>query len=394
METLTPDATLDWPTLLATDWDVVVVGAGPAGLATALESTRQGLNTLLLDRQSFPRDKVCGGCMNAVALDQLAALGLGDLPDQLGAVTVDRFRLGIRGRQIALDLPPGRALSRRVFDTALLNEALKRGVQFMPGVSVTDAGCSPTHRHLRLNQPQRTATISARWVVAADGLGGRYSRSLAGCETHTRKAAYIGVATEVTDSGGYPPGIIHMASHGHAYVGVVQQENGRLHLAAAVHPAVLRQAETPARMMRQVLEPVGWAVPDDLDAGQFQGTAYLTTRRQPVALERVFLGGDAAGYLEPFTGEGIAWALLGGRTLAALLPDAVSAEDWRPPAARWIQTYQQTIRPRQTLCHWTTRSLRHPWLIRWATQLLSRLPGLATPLIQSINTPPVRSVLP
>ena len=176
METLTPDATLDWPTLLATDWDVVVVGAGPAGLATALESTRQGLNTLLLDRQSFPRDKVCGGCMNAVALDQLAALGLGDLPDQLGAVTVDRFRLGIRGRQIALDLPPGRALSRRVFDTALLNEALKRGVQFMPGVSVTDAGCSPTHRHLRLNQPQRTATISARWVVAADGLGVRGHR--------------------------------------------------------------------------------------------------------------------------------------------------------------------------------------------------------------------------
>jgi flavin-dependent dehydrogenase len=113
-----------------------------------------------------------------------------------------------------------------------------------------------------------------------------------------------------------------------------------------------------------------------------------------VALERVFLSGDAAGYIEPFTGEGMAWALLGGRTVATLLPAAVSGQNERLSAEAWIQTYTQMIRQRQAVCHWTTRCLRHPWLIRAMAELLSRLPGLATPLIQSINTPPARSTLP
>lgn len=394
METLTLKASLDWATVQTADWDVVVVGAGPAGIAAAMESTRLGLKTLLLDRQQHPRDKVCGGCMNAVALSQLAALGCADLPDQHGAITVDRFRLGIEGRQIDLDLPPGRALSRRSFDAALLTEALRQGVQFMPMVSVRDAGCSSAARHLILTRQAETATLKAAWVVAADGLGGRYTQGLTGCQTQTRPAAYIGVATEVGDTHGYPAGIIHMASRGDAYVGVVRQENNRLHLAAAVHPATLRQAGSPARMMRQVLQHVAWPVPDDLDSGHFQGTSYLTTRRRPVALERVFLSGDAAGYIEPFTGEGMAWALLGGRTVATLLPAAVSGQNGRRSAEAWIQTYTQMIRQRQAVCHWTTRCLRHPWLIRAMAELLSRLPGLATPLIQSINTPPARSTLP
>jgi flavin-dependent dehydrogenase len=390
MATLNPAAALEWPRVLNTGWDVVVVGAGPAGIAAAMESTRLGFRTLLLDKHHYPRDKVCGGCLNAVALDQLEALGCGDLPDRCGAVVVDRFMLGFEGRRLTLDLPKGRALSRRTFDAALLDEACRRQVHFMPGVMVHDAGCSGTHRKLRVKQQGQTAEINARWVVAADGLAGRYTRSIAGCLTDTRPAAYIGVATEVRDAQDYAPGIIHIACHGRAYVGLVRQENNRLHLAAAVHPDALRQAGSPARMMRQVLMLTGWRVPHDLEGADCHGTSYLTTRRRPVGLERVFLIGDAAGYIEPFTGEGIAWALVGGRTVAGLLPQAVSSQNWRFPAAEWNRTYAQTIQRRQTICHWTTRALRYPSVTSGLVGLLRRLPGLAHPLIQSINTKPQR----
>lgn len=388
METLNPVGAPAWARVLNTDWDVVVVGAGPAGIVAAMESTRRGLRTLLLDKHHYPRDKVCGGCMNAVALAQLEALDCGDLPDRCGAVVVDRFMLGFEGRRLTLDLPTGRALSRRTFDAALLGEATNRQVRFIPGMTARDAGCSGTHRKLQVTGQGQSGEIHARWVVAADGLGGRYTRSIADCRTATRPAAYIGVATEVGDIRDYAPGVIHMACHGRAYVGLVRQENNRLHVAAAVHPDTLRQAVSPARMIRQVLSLTGWRVPDDLESADFRGTSYLTTRRQPVGLERVFLIGDAAGYIEPFTGEGIAWSLVGGRSVAGLLPLAVSSRDWRLPAAAWNRTYARTITRRQTICAWTTRALRYPAVIRGVAGVLTQLPGLARPLIQSINTTP------
>lgn len=326
--------------------------------------------------------------MNGVALAQLEALGCGDLPDRLGAIVVDQFMLGIKGRGLTLELPQGRALSRRTFDAALLAEAMARQVNFMAGVKVQDGGCSSTHRKLSVQYQGQTGEIRAGWVVAADGLGGRYTGSLAGCITETRPAAYIGVATEVKDAEAYHPGTIYMASHERAYVGLVRQENNCLHLAAAVHPDTLRQAGSPATLMRNVLMNTGWRMPDDLEGAEFHGTSYLTTRRRPVALERVFLIGDAAGYIEPFTGEGIAWALLGGRTCAALLPEAVSNRSWQTSCEAWQKSYALNIQKRQSICKWTTRALRYPFLTQRLAGLLHCFPYLASPLTQSINSTP------
>jgi len=101
----------------------------------------------------------------------------------------------------------------------------------------------------------------------------------------------------------------------------------------------------------------------------------------------VFLVGDAAGYIEPFTGEGMAWALMGGCAVAGLLPEAVSTADWQLPARDWNRTYTNLLGRRQRICQWMTRSLRHPKLTDWLVSGLTRIPGLADPLIQAINTP-------
>ena len=74
-------------------WDAVVVGAGPAGSAAALAGARAGLRVLLVDRSVFPRDKVCGGCLNASAVESLGLLGLRTLPERLKGRRLSRFSL-------------------------------------------------------------------------------------------------------------------------------------------------------------------------------------------------------------------------------------------------------------------------------------------------------------
>ena len=94
-------------------WDVLFVGAGPAGAMAARAVARRSASVLLIDKASFPRRKVCGGCLNTVALDVLRAEGLGALPTRLGAQPLADLRLAIGRRRVVFRLPPMMALSRR-----------------------------------------------------------------------------------------------------------------------------------------------------------------------------------------------------------------------------------------------------------------------------------------
>lgn len=130
-------------------WDVVIVGAGPAGAMAAHAAASRGARVLLVDKATFPRGKVCGCCINAAALATLERAGLGDVPLRCGAVKVDEVLLVARGRRATLALPVGVALSREALDAALIEEAVTAGVVFMPGV------------HARLGAFGRTLTCLA-----------------------------------------------------------------------------------------------------------------------------------------------------------------------------------------------------------------------------------------
>ena len=113
-------------------WDAVVIGAGPAGAVTARGLARRGRSVLLVDKATFPRAKVCGGCLNGAALAALAAAGLGHVPAACGAVPLDRVRVAAGRRTATLPLPAGAAVEREPFDFALLNEARAASVYVRP----------------------------------------------------------------------------------------------------------------------------------------------------------------------------------------------------------------------------------------------------------------------
>jgi flavin-dependent dehydrogenase len=98
---------------------------------------------------------------------------------------------------------------------------------------------------------------------------------------------------------------------------------------------------------------------------------------------RLFVVGDAAGYVEPFTGEGMAWAL---SSAVALAPLAVG--EWRPEAARhWTATHRRVVVARQGPCRWLAAALRRPWLMGGIVAMLSLWPALAWPVTHALNRP-------
>ena len=102
--------------------------------------------------------------------------------------------------------------------------------------------------------------------------------------------------------------------------------------------------------------------------------------------------GDAAGYVEPFTGEGMAWALLSANAIAPLVLEALRNDSY-DLAERWSQTYQDLIGRRQRTCRAVSALLRIPWMARSAVSVLSPMPWLARPWVRRVNTPPSLSSL-
>jgi flavin-dependent dehydrogenase len=379
--TLAPDAAS------RVGWDAAVVGAGPAGALAARQLARRGLRVLLLDRAAFPRPKTCGGCLNGAALATLQLAGLGDLPARLAAPRLRATRLLTRFGRADIPLPGGVSLSRFALDAALVRAALAAGADFLPGVTIRVEQVEDERRVLALRRPEQAQSLRARVVLVADGVGGRALAHLPEFAVRVAPAARLGVGTTLAgDDMPCQPGVIYMACGRGAYLGMVRLEDGRLNLAAACDAAHLRQCGRPAAMAARLLREVGLPRPAELDAAQWRGTPPLTRARTALAGERVFVLGDAAGYVEPFTGEGMAWALAAALQVAPLA--AAGTTRWRDDLARrWETKFRREFARRQRACRWMTRLLRQPRLADAATRVLSRAPWLAGGLVRALNEP-------
>ena len=120
-------------------------------------------------------------------------------------------------------------------------------------------------------------------------------------------------------------------------------------------------------------------LPDRIHRG-WKGTPLLTRRLSSLGEERLFLVGDAAGYVEPFTGEGMGWALWGALALAPLVHDGVRRWD-DALVERWAQVHRRRIRRGQRVCQMVAWGLRRPWMARTAVRVLGAAPALARPLV-------------
>lgn len=371
-------------------WDAVVVGAGPAGATAARELARRSVTVLLVDRAAFPRWKVCGCCLNGRAASVLRTVGLGALTADCRAVPLECVQLAAGGRQARVPLTGGAALSREAFDAALVRAAVEAGADFLPMTRAILAEAAPKNaekdgvRAIRLRQGDREVRVETRVVLAADGLAGQFLVH-ARTTVETDAAARVGAgATAAEAPDFYRRGVIYMTCGAGGYAGLVRLEDGRLDVAAAFDAARLRADGGPGRAAARLVREAGWPAPDLLSELSWRGTPALTRRRTHITEDRVFVLGDAAGYVEPITGEGMAWALASGMAVAPLAARAV--ERWRPEwAHRWETLQRRVVTRRQAVCRVAAAVLRRPGFTGLFVRLLAGAPTLASPLVRYLN---------
>ncbi len=367
--------------------DAIVVGAGPAGALAARGLAAKGVRVLLVDEAHFPRWKVCGCCLNGAALRALDNVGLSKLPERVGARRLTHARICAGGHTAELNLPDGVALSRERFDEALLHEAIKAGAEFRPETTATWISVSPEQADIELKTRHGVSTVRARTVIAADGLAAAFTRRIPGVRHEPAPQSRIGAGTTLAHAPrGYGPNTIHMAIGSGGYVGIVRLEDDRLNVAAAFDVHYVRSLRGLAAAATQVIEESGLPSISALRNQRWQGTPPLTRRYELPPAAPLFLIGDAAEYVEPFTGEGMAWALIGG---AAVVEHVVAALNGAAPAAQaaWRRRSRTLLGWRRRRCQWIARALRHPRLVVLSVRLLSARPQLAGPYVRALNRP-------
>lgn len=352
--------------------DAVVIGAGPAGAVSAYRLARAGFVVLLVDRAVFPRSKVCGGCLSARSLAGLGAAGLETVGRGLGE-PFDRVTIHLPGGSArTFPLPEGLAVDRARLDQRLVHRAVAAGAEFRPGVQaqVLPTRIGDTARSIALGTRE---TASARVAIAADGLGHPSLDGLASISSVVRPFSRIGLAA-VVDGGGDPDRRVRMAISRAGYVGMVGIGDGRLNIAAALDPSRVHESG-PARTVERVLADCGLDVPGSLAGARWSGTRTLTRRLARPSAFRLLVLGDAAGYTEPFTGEGMSWALEDALAAERLLLSGFG--DWHEHIeSDWARSVRSRRR-RDWLGLLAARVLRSPLASRAAFGSMERLPGVA-----------------
>jgi flavin-dependent dehydrogenase len=283
--------------------DLVVAGGGPVGLATGLYAARAGLDVVVREPRPVPIDKACGEGLMPGAVADLAALGVFPHGRPLAGIRYLDARAGGAVAEAPFRSGPGRGVRRTTLQSALADRLTEAGVQTEPLAvrSIHDAG-----DHLLVDDEP------ARWLIAADGLHSPVRRLL-GLDRPVRGRRRFGLRCHVAQAPWTPYVEVHWAPGAEAYVTPVADD--------LVGIAVLTDRGT---RFEDAL--AGFPLLTERLTGERSavlGAGPLRQRASRRVAGRVLLVGDAGGYVDALTGEGIALGLAQARSAVA----AVAAGD-------------------------------------------------------------------
>ena len=338
---------------MASDLDALVIGAGPAGSTAAVTLARAGARVRLIDRAVFPRDKLCGDTLNPGSLSLLDRLGVGrDV--RACALPITGMTVTGPGAEVSADYPHGlrgMSLTRRCLDQLLLDAAAGAGARVDTGVGVSEPVVEDGRVVGVRLAGRQNEVVRAPVVIAADGRGSRLASrvNLASYARAPRRWAF----------GAYFANVSRMSERGEmhircgAYIGVAPLPGGLTNVSVVIDGSGPAKAGHYAKGEQQTL------VRRTLDAdAALRDRFAAATQASPVTVlgplavnaraagcPGLLLAGDAAGFVDPMTGDGLRFALQGGELAAHAALDELAtgrpafgrldAERRREFSAKW-----------------------------------------------------------
>jgi flavin-dependent dehydrogenase len=371
-------------------WDAVVIGAGVAGGVAAAMLARRGWRVLLVEKSNWPREKVCGGCLTANAASVLREVGI-PLPDDR-ARGIQKVFWHAGGSTLSMPIPGEIGVLRSDLDAAIVSEAVRRGCEFVSGATagVLPASRENEFREINLQTGKASSIIRARVVLACDGIGGTSLGRIGWAKWEIARNSRIGVAGTCHGADwAIEAGEIHMHVGKAGYVGLVRFNDKCVHLAAALDPAACRREGGPGETIRRILSDERREIDGHWQFPRLRGTGALTRRRRRLGGHRVLVAGDACGYVEPFTGEGMAWAAMGAREAVNLL--AEPGAHWPGDLAkRWKRRHDELIARKQVWCRGMRPMMRYPELGPLVIGAVNAMPAVGRWLAMRISQPAIR----
>ena len=329
---------------LQAEVDVLVVGAGPGGSAAAFHLASHGLDVLLVERSGFPREKACGDGLTPRGVKQLQAIGMDPLGP--GFERIDGLRV-YHGHDPILQMPwpelndyPafGVVRTRSDFDQALAEHAVVAGATLRQRTEavapIVEAGWVTGATLKLLEGDEEPYQVRAKLVIAADGASSRFG-SVAGIRRDPGRP--IGIAARRyyrtdRDLGPWMESWLEVSEQGKMMPGygwVFPVSEGVINVGAGLQNTFKNFKEVSAR---SVFEAFLKMLPPDWDIGEehamgplLSGPIPMGMNRHPAALPGLLLVGDAAGLVNPFNGEGIAFAMESGKLAADLAHGSLSS---------------------------------------------------------------------
>lgn len=375
-------------------YDVAVVGAGPSGAAVAIYLARAGQRVALLDKAAFPRDKPCAECLSVAAGPLLAELGVLDEIESARPALRPGFRVyapngtmfqgdfaAIPG--IPAALAKGMAVPRMVLDAALVRSAVRAGAAL--------------HERWRLGQLKRGGsawtlrsatgeTLHARLVIAADGVHSTVAQRL-GLHVPSRRHK-IGLVAHLRGIAGLSDYVeMHVANR--RYVGLAPLEAGRdlCNVAMVVDEARdgRRIAGKPEAFLLAALQTFP-ALRDRLGPLVVErhtlAISRLSVRARRLSDAHLALVGDATGYYDPFTGEGIYRALHSAELLAKVALPALTVDDLSAARlAAYDRSHQQAFRGKRLIERIIQTAVQTPPLMNHIARILSHRQVMADTVV-------------
>ena len=346
--------------------DLIVVGAGPGGSATAYYAARAGLKVLLLDRQAFPRDKPCGDGLMPHAAEEITLMGLGDWLDEPHHGKFSGFSIYTQSAHLRQKVPPtfhgphGYVVARQETDARLVNRAQIAGAGFRAGVRATKLLRSPAGNVTGVEAASNGETVlyEGPLVVVADGVGGFAGEGMKAHQNSVARRQYFKNVSGPNKEDLHVFVTKDMNEHGAGYGWVFYFGDGRANVGAGVSTKTLaRTGRNLKDFFDRFLEEPEMA--DWLEGAEPEGPAKSWSLKMGMwgakrHTQGLMTVGDAASMIHPISGEGVGYAIESGRLAAAWAHEARARNDY---SASLLKGYASQLRRQRAREHFSGYAL-------------------------------------